>query len=528
MRQLIKNATVIDGCGGTAFRGDLLIDNQMIADVAPLITTPVENVIDAQGAYVTPGFIDVHSHGDLATFLPQGFKPKVLQGITTELVGLCGLGVAPLPKPLQAEVRERLIIGNPDIDWNWDSFASYGSALKQAGLEVNLSSFVPHGLLRYQICGNTCLPMDKTQRSMLTSLADEALIAGARGISLGLIYHPALFSDKHELAALAQVAAAHHKPLVVHMRSESDEILEALQEMISLSQQAGCQLHISHLKLIGRRNASKLTSLLALIDRHELTFDQYPYHYGSTTLLSILPPSLIRAYTPDALMMALKASDIRRQVRDWFAERILPQAGEPWDNLPALLGWDNILICEVKSQAAQQWLGCSIAECALKSSQHPVDFALDLLVSEGGNVRMIDYFMDEELVEQIFLHPRGMVGTDTIFGGRLHPRVCGSFPRIIDQFVTQRQLLPLEQAIYKMTALSAETFSLHKRGKLAPGYFADISVFDANFCDHSTIEQPEVYATGLRDLWVNGGRKVADGKYLDTRSGHLLLSRRGK
>ena len=524
MRQLIRNATVIDGSGGAAFKGDVLIENQMITDVAPLITTAADKVIDADGAYVTPGFIDVHSHADLATFLPQGFKPKVLQGITTELVGLCGLGVAPLPKALQNEVRERLIIGNPAVDWNWDDFTSYGLALKQRGLEVNLSSFVPHGLLRYQICGNSSLAMDKNQRRTLAQLADEALGSGARGISLGLIYHPALFSDQRELLTLAQVAAAHHKPLVVHMRSESDEILEALQEMIALSQQAGCQLHISHLKLIGRRNASKLTSLLALIDRHELTFDQYPYHYGSTTLLSILPPTLIRTYAPDALMIALKATAVRQEVRSWFAERILPQAGEPWDNLPALLGWENILICEVESQAAQQWLGCSIAECARKADLHPVDFALDLLISERGNVRMIDYFMDEELVERIFQHPRGMVGTDTIFGGRLHPRVCGSFPRIIHQFVSQRQLLPLEKAIHKMTALSADTFSLHNRGRLAPGYYADISLFDANFCDNSTIDLPEVYATGLRDLWVNGRRKVAHGDYLETRSGQLLLA----
>ncbi|WP_150102113.1 N-acyl-D-amino-acid deacylase family protein [Shewanella halifaxensis] len=523
MRQLIKNATVIDGTGGAAFKGDVLIDNQLIIDVAPLIELAADSVIDAGGAYLTPGFIDVHSHSDLATFLPQGFKPKVLQGITTELIGVCGLGVAPLPKPLQAEVRERLIIGNPNIDWSWDSFSSYGAALKRHGLEVNLSAFVPHGLLRYQICGNSSLTMDGSQRERLAQLADQALSEGALGISLGLIYHPALFSDKRELLTLAQVAAKHHKPLVVHMRSESDEVIEALQEMIILSQQAGCQLHISHLKLIGRRNAAKVSRLLALIDRHELTFDQYPYNYGSTTLLSILPPSLIRTYEPDALMIALKKAEIRQQVRDWFAERILPQAGEPWDNLPALLGWENILICEVGSQSAKQWLGCSITECAQKMDQHPVDFALDLLVSERGNVRMIDYFMDEELVEQIFQHPRGMVGTDTIFGGHLHPRVSGSFPRIIQRFVSQRQLLPLEQAVHKMTGLSAETFSLHKRGRLAPGYYADISLFDASFSDNSTIDKPDAYATGLRDLWVNGKRKVKQGEYLEIRSGELLL-----
>ncbi|GAB3522107.1 N-acyl-D-amino-acid deacylase family protein [Photobacterium alginatilyticum] len=522
MRQLIKNAVVVDGSGGNTFSGDVLIDGEFIASVAPRIDERADVVIEAHGAYLAPGFIDVHSHADLATFVPKGFKPKVLQGITTELVGLCGLGVAPLPKHLQPELRDRLIIGNPPVDWNWDDYASYCHSLSQHGLEVNLSAFLPHGLLRYQICGNSHFPMSSQQRCQLAKLTDETLAAGARGISLGLIYHPALFSDKEELLTVAQVAAQHRKPLVVHVRSESDEILEAVQEMVAISQQAGCQLHISHLKLIGRRNAAKLDSLLALIDRHNLTFDQYPYHYGSTTLFSILPPALIRTYAPDELMNALNTQPIRRQVKDWFSERLLPQAGEPWDNLPALVGWENILICEVETPSARQWLGQSVSECARQTDQHPVDFVLDLLVSERGNVRMIDYFMDEALVERIFTHPRGMVGTDTIFGGQIHPRVSGTFPRILNQFVKHKQLLPLEQAIHKMTALSAETFGLRKRGKIASGYYADISLFGADFSDHSTIDQPDAVACGLRELWVNGCRKVAGGEYLETRSGQLL------
>lgn len=522
MSLLIKNAQIIDGSGAPPFTSDLLIEQQRISKIAPKLQCEAKQILDAQGLWLTPGFIDVHSHTDLAPFIHQGFKAKALQGITTELTGPCGLGVAPLDKALQAEVREQLIIGNGHLDWHWDDLPSYFQSLQLHGLELNLSPFLPHGLLRYQICQGDSSPMNAKQRSQLAELADQGLRDGARGISLGLIYHPALFANRQELLTLAQVAGEHNKPLVVHMRSESDEIIEALQEMIALSKEAGCQLHISHLKLIGRRNASKLPRLLELIDQHQLTFDQYPYHYGSTTLFSILPPALLRRYPMSELLEQLKQPGLRQEVKAWFTEQILPEAGEPWDNLPALLGWDNILISEVQSQASQCFIGLNVLQCAELTGQDATEFVLDLLIAERGNVRMIDYFMEESLVEQIFQHPRGMIGTDTLLGGQLHPRVHGSFPRILHQFVQQKKLLPIESAIHKMTGLSASTFNIKERGLIKEGYKADLALFGSDFKDQACIETPDRAATGLNWLWVNGSPKVAAGVYLDSSHGEGL------
>ncbi len=522
MRVLIRNAQIIDGSGLPAYPGELLIENSLIRQISPAISTPADQIVDAGGRWLTPGFIDVHSHTDLAPFIAEGFKAKVLQGITTELTGPCGLGVAPLSRDLQAEVRERLIIGNGQLPWNWDDLPSYFHALDQRGLELNLSPFLPHGLLRYQICRGDSAPMNRAQLVELERLADQGLSDGARGISLGLIYHPALFAERDELLTLAKVAGHHHKPLVVHMRSESDEIIEALEEMIALSQEAGCQLHISHLKLIGQRNASKLPRLLHLIDEHGLTFDQYPYHYGSTTLFSILPPALLRRYPMQALLQALTEPALRQEVDDWFAERIRPEAGEPWDNLPALLGWDNILITEVESAESQRFIGLNVNQCAALCDQKPVAFVLDLLIHERGNVRMIDYFMDEALVERIFRHPRGLIGTDTLLGGQLHPRVHGTFPRILHDFVQQKQLLPIEAAIHKMTGLSASTFNLERRGLIKEGYQADLALFGTDFRDRATVTAPEQPATGLDWLWINGQAKIQNGQYQTLCNGSTL------
>lgn len=521
MRTLIKNASIIDGTGNIPFVADILFDNHIL-EINHNITDIQATTIHADGKFVTPGFIDVHSHGDLATFLPNGFEGKVWQGITTELIGLCGLGVAPLPQYLQQAHRQRLIIGNPDISWDWDDLPSYYQALNNRGMEVNIGAFVPHGLLRLQICGDNSQPMTATQLSQLAVLCDNTLKSGALGVSLGLIYYPAIFSDKQELITVATMSAKHNKPIVVHMRSESDEILEALQELIDISQKTGCQLHISHVKLIGKRNASKLPKLLNLIEKYNLTFDQYPYHYGSTTLFSILPPALLKDYPSDEVFTVLANPYIRQQIKERFDETIISKRGETWDNLPALLGWKNIIICQVQTLDAMKWIGKSISQCANENNQTAVDFVLDLLIQEQGNVRMIDFFMDEGLVETIFTHPNGMVGTDSIWGGQLHPRVNGTFPKIINEFIHNKNLLPLEKAIHKMTLFSAQTFNIKKRGKLAVGYHADIAMFSSSFKDYSTIEHSDNYAKGMINLWVNGKCKIENEKYQPIRSGNLI------
>lgn len=521
---LICGANVVDGSGAAPYLADMLIVNGRIEAIAQGIEAPNVERVEATGAYLTPGFIDVHSHTDLAPFIDDGFLPKARQGVSSELCGVCGLGVAPLSRDLHRGWQNHYIIGGKQELWPWQSYAEYCSRLREKGLALNLGPLLPHGVLRYQLCQESQQPMNGMQLKQLAALADEALDAGALAISLGLIYYPALFSRMDELKVLAARASAYGRPLVVHLRSESDEILQALQELIDLCEACQCRLHISHLKLIGQRNATHLAELLKRIERHQLSFDSYPYHYGSTTLMSLLPPELLAGETRQSLFAKLDQPSTRSELRLWYQEHIRPGPQSAWDNLPALVGWHNILITAVADVSAERYLGLSLAQCAELEQQHPVDFMVDLLIAQQGQVRFIDFYMDEALVGAILAHPQGMVGSDTLLGGRLHPRVCGSFARIIHQFVQKERLLTLPQAIRKMTGLSAATFGIKGRGLIRPGYAADLALFGHDFRDHATIESPGSYASGLQGLWVNGARLVTEDRFDSDCSAGVVLS----
>ncbi len=514
---------VIDGSGTPPSQADILIEDDTIIKVAAVINERADEIIYAKGQYVTPGFIDPHTHTDLANFMETGLKPKIMQGVTTEIVGQCGLGVAPVPKEKREEFRKRLIIGNPDVQWSWQSFAEYFDSLRRYGLESNLGSFVPHGVLRYLIAGDNSTPLDSSQLDTLSDMTAQCFQEGALGLSLGLIYHPALFANTEELTVVMKVAAKYGRPVAVHIRSESDDILGAFDHIADIATRTGCQLHISHLKLIGHRNAGKLSAILDRIERHRFTFDQYPYNYGSTTLFSVLPPPLFNGRNYREVLKDLKQPSVRKSVKDWFTEAITPPSSLPWDNLPALVGWNNIRIADVESEQAQKYIGLSISQGANITGTDPVSFMLDLLIREQGQVRMIDHYMDEDLVVRILKHPRGIIGSDTLLGGQPHPRVFGTFARVVGHYALSRKTLTLEQAIRKMTGATAKVIGLHNRGLIQKGMKADITIFSPEFSDQSTLDQPDRCALGLSWLYINGREKVHDGQYLESRDGIVLF-----
>ena len=530
-RLLLRGGIIVDGTGAAPFRGDLAVSDGRITwirrDGMPRSERGCladAEVIDVRGQYIAPGFIDCHSHSDLQHLVPGGLAPKLLQGVTTEVVGQCGLSVFPLPSSRQAGWRRQSVIGTVPGDWGWESAASWFSELRAAGLECNLVPFVGLGTVRYGIAGDRSGPLDPEELAIMAARLEEAFTAGAAGLSFGLIYMPAFFSTRGELLLAARVAARCGRPLAVHLRSESDELLEAVREMVHLAEESGVELHLSHLKAIGERNSGQLDDVFSLIEEKDLLFDHYPYPGGSTTLLSLLPPDLFTDAGVSGALMTLRVPAVRDRLERLYEGTEAAPAGLPWDNLPLLLGWKNIRIVSVGNAHDRHAVGSSLDELSRREGRSPAEVMFSLLENSAGDVRMIDTYMSEETLEKILLHPRGCIASDSLFGGHPHPRLYGCFPRIFSNYVFgEKKLIPVETAVRKMTGLPASWLGLRDRGALAAGKAADIAVFGTGFRHTGDENRPDAPVEGLRLLILNGDIIVRDDQLTgDGRCGRLI------
>lgn len=501
----ISGATILDGSGRPPYRGDLLLSGQSIADAGRRIEAPSDaERIDAAGLYAAPGFIDAHSHTDLGPFLAGGMTPSIQQGITTAVVGQCGFSPAPMPPERQEGWSRYCIIAPGGAARSWHRFGEYLEAVRAADSPVNFLPFVGHGTLRFAVKGDDPAPCSAAERQRICALLREACGEGARGLSLGLIYVPALFADRRELRELLGAAAKLSMPVTVHLRSESDELLQALAEILRLGRESGARIHIAHLKTIGTANRYKMAEALYLIERGGLSFDTYPYPYGSTSLLTLLPPAPLRGRATDEVLSDLESPAMRERILPYLRGRIRPAPGEPWDNLAQLVGWEGIEIVDLPKGPYSDLQGLTLAEAAERLSRSPEETVLRLLSLYGGRVRIIDRFSAEETMLQALLHPAGVCSTDTLLGGRLHPRSAGAFPRVLRRYVFDRGLLPPEEAAAKMSGRSARLFGMDDRGILAPGKRADLILFSPQIADHAVPENPEAPPQGVERLFICG------------------------
>ena len=511
MGLIIRNGTIVDGTGAPPYRGDLRIRNGRIDEISASLTAAEDDEeFRADGLYVSPGFIDAHSHNDLAAFSEEGYRPKLLQGISTEVVGQCGFSPAPVPVERQQGWLSYYVAGSPLDAWEWETTAEFHHTLRQRGLELNLLPFTGHGALRFAVAGDSPAALTEAQRREEQELLARSFEEGAGGLSLGLIYVPALFADREELRGLMRVAAGYGKITAVHMRSESDELIEAFEEMASLHEETGARLHISHVKAIGLRNQHKMELLLERIERHDLSFDMYPYPYGSTSLLSMLPPSLFEGNTAKKAIAQLESPEVRSRIERLYRGEERPAEGMPWDNLPQLVGWEQIEIAEIPEGPDGELVGLPFPEAAERRGTSCASLLFELVEKYGGRAKYLDLFSSEETVRKAALYPNGVFGTDSLIGGKPHPRIYGTFPKILQDYVFRRRLLSIEEMIRKMTGKAAEILDLEQRGTLVPGAAADVAVFGEEFTDREDRRQPEKPAEGLRLLTVNGVPKVLD------------------
>ena len=454
-------------------------------------------VLDAAGAMLCPGLIDLHAHSALAPFDDPLLAPKVLQGFTTEVICPDGLAPAPVADWRARQAYLRALEGEGPAEWPWTTFAEYLDALDETRPAMTLVPSVGHGAVRDFVVGRERVPPKLEEMRHEVRLAFEA---GARMLSFGLVYFPGAYADTEELVAVAEVAAEFGAPLVPHVRNEGRGVLEAVGEMIQVAERSGAPLHLSHLKSLA--DEALIEPLLELVERAGATFDQYPYGAGSTLLASLLPAWAQEGGADTTLARAADPEARKRIARD-------VDVGLPgWENQLGELGAERITVG-----------GRTIAELG----GDPVETVLDLLVETQLSAQMIIHYANDHAVRTIAAHRAQLVGSDGIFGAHPHPRLYGTAPRFLGRFAIRDGLMPVEEAVARLTSRAASRLGLSDRGRIEVGMRADLVLLDpARYVDDATYEDPKRSPDGVLGVWVAGERVVADGKLTGARPGGVL------
>lgn len=515
------NARILDGTGAPAVTGNVVMDGDRIAAAGPGVAAAGE-VIDLHGLAIAPGFIDMHSHCDLSCMSDPQLPPKIRQGVTLEVLGQDGLSEAPIPAEYIPMWRKHLtgINGNPDLPWDWVTFADYLQAC--SGAAVNVVALVGHGPLRLNALGMENRAPTQAELDRMCQVLDESLAGGAVGWSTGLIYSPCVYSDTEEMIAFGRVVRKHGGFMVYHMRYEGGRILEGMEEVFRIQRESGAASHISHFKARGRGAWGQVPQMIAAVDQAraeglDVTADQYPYMAGSTMLSALLPP-WVNQNGADGVKVFISDPAMRDTIR---SEVI---AGRPdWESTVDAVGWERITISGVQGDANRPLIGLSLAEIGTRWGIDPYDAVVRLLLEEDLAVSKIIHHLREEDVRMLMQQPWTMTGSDGLMGGEPHPRTYGTFARKLGTYVRDEGLESLEEAIRKMTGLSAWRLGLPDRGVIAPGMAADLVVFDpATIADRATYQTPRVHPDGIHHVIVNGVWAVRDNRETGNFAGRSL------
>ena len=525
MKTLFYGGTVVDGTGRPRYDADVLVDNGIITAIGAIEPAADMRTIDAKGLVVAPGFIDTHSHSDLKVLVEPEVQPKVRQGITTEVLGQDGISLAPLPEEYISPWRKNLagLDGDSDaIDWHFKNTAGYLAMVEAVNPGLNECYLVPHGNIRMEAMGLENRLPDARELQKMRDITRREMEAGAVGLSTGLIYMPCAYSESTEIIEMCKVVAEYDGIFVIHQRSEADTILDSMKEVIKIGRESGVRIHYSHFKVCGKKNWDKIDDVVALLEQAQaegirVSFDQYPYVAGSTMLGVILPPWVHDGGTNKVLERLADPALRKKMVYD--IEHGIPG----WDNFVEFAGLDKIFVTSVKHRENEDAVGLSLVELGRLRGKDPYEATFDLLLQEENAVGMVDFYGTEEHVQRFMKRPEMNACTDGLLGGKPHPRVYGAFPRILGKYVREDKALTLEEAIYKMTKKPATTFNMTRRGELAVGNVADITVFDPDtVIDRGTFTDPVQFPAGIEYVMVNGELAVAGGEHTGTRAGHVL------
>ena len=525
---IIRGGTVYDGSGWPASQADLAINADTIAAVGALGADRGRTEIDATGLAVAPGFINMLSWATESLIADGRSQSDIRQGVTLEVFGE-GVSLGPLTTEMKQTQRERQ--GDITYDITWTTLDEGLRALIDRGVSPNVASFVGATTLREHTVDHDDRPPTPEELETMRALMRQAMEDGALGVGSSLIYAPACYADTDELVALAEVAAELGGMYISHIRNEGTHLLEAIDELLEIARRSGAPAEIWHLKAAGPVNWHKLDAALERVEtaRAEglrITADMYTYS-ASASGLDATMPGWVQEGGHRAWVARLQDPSIRARLRHELARAGAEQQNE-------FLGAQKILLTGFRNETLKPLTGKSLADVATMRGTSPEDTIMDLVVEDDSRVGCVYFTMSEDNVRKAVATPWVSFCSDSpslapegvFLKSSTHPRAYGSFARLLGKYVRDEQVIPLEEAVRRLSGLPAENLGLERRGRLTPGYYADVVVFDpSTIQDHATFDRPHQYASGVQHVFVNGAQVLKNGEHTDARPGRVLRGR---
>ncbi|SKB63236.1 N-acyl-D-amino-acid deacylase family protein [Maribacter arcticus] len=526
---LIKNGQLVDGSGQPSYIGDIAINGDTIAAIGNLDNAKGLQEIDGTGLTVAPGFINMLSWANESLIADGKSQSDIRQGVTLEVFGE-GWSMGPLTEESKKAVQG-IGDGNIDYDITWETLDGYLQFLEDKGVSPNIASFVGATTLRINTVGFEDRAATEEEMEVMKDMVKTAMEEGAMGIGSSLIYAPGFYADTQELIALCRVASEYDGMYISHMRSEGNQLLESLNELIQIADEAKIRAEVYHLKMAGKDNWNKLDAVVSKIDSARaaglhITTDMYTYTAGATGLDASMPPWVQEGgYAKWA--ERLQDPAIRKKV----AKEMTTPTDE-WENLMmGVESYEDMLLIGFKNDSLKYLTGKSLAEIAAMRKTSPVETAMDLVVQDGSRVGTVYFLMSEENIKKQIALPYMSFGSDAdssapegvFLETSNHPRAFGNVARLLGKYIRVEKVIPLEEAVYKLSGLPASNLKIKKRGSLAVGNYADLAIFDANtIIDKATFDEPQQFAEGMVHVFVNGEQVLKDGEHTGATPGRVV------
>ena len=514
---ILRNGTIYDGSGQTPYVGDIAIQADTIAAIGDLQHAKGAEEIDVNGLAVAPGFINMLSWANESLIEDGRSQGDIRQGITLEVLGE-GWSMGPLNEAMKQELIEDQ--GAIKYEIEWTSLGEYLEYLTKRGVSTNVASFVGNGGVRQHVMGYEKRSATQEELEKMKDLVQEAMEDGAVGLSSALIYQPSSHASHEELIELASVAKRYDGLYITHMRSEGEDLVEAVEEVISIARETGIRAEIYHFKAAGIDNWGELDKAIAVIEKAQgeglhITTDMYMYP-ASSTGLNVVLPMWAREGGIDQTIEMIKDPMLRKKIRDEISLHVPPE---------------KVLLVGFKREAMRKYIGKNLQEAAKERGEDPRDAIINMIEEDGSRIQVVYFSMSEDNVKKkmalpymSFCSDAASMTNEGVFSQQsTHPRAYGSFARLLGKYVREEKVIPLEEAVKRLTSFPASNLKIEKRGVLKTGFFADIVAFDPKtITDHATFTEPHQYATGMVHVFVNGGQVIKEGEHTGEKPGRVV------